>query len=281
MRHSKMSVLTTAGVLALGLTGCGAAAGGTGDTADVTASAPASASAPVELTMASLVEELYAAMGQAKTAHMTMTHSGPVAEAVGLAGSLTEADIDLTDPDSPAMAMQLDIGGVVYDVIKIAGETYLNTEEMAAGTYVSVTEAAQSDHPAADFFAGMGRTMSSSADSLNPAAKLKDMEGTVTSFETSGTESVDGVETDVYTMVVDPAKAPVPPADGEAIGEIAFVYNVDKEYLPRKVVSTMGAEGEEWVTTAVFSAWGEAPGVVGPTTDQIISIEDLPEGTFD
>lgn len=277
MRYANMAALTTAGVLALGLTGCGAAAGGTGDTAD----ASASASALVELAKDSFVEELYAATNQAGTAHMTMTHSGPAAEAVGLAGSLTEADIDLTDPDSPAMAMQLDIGGGVYDVIKIADEIYLNMGEMADGTYISVTAAGQSDHPMADFFAGMGGTMRSSADSMNPAAQMKGLEGAVTSFEKTGTESVDGIETDVYTMVVDPTAAAVPPAGADAMGEMTVVHNVDKESLPRKVVSTIGDEGEEMVTTSIFSAWGEAPGVVGPTGDQIIRIEDLPEGTFD
>jgi hypothetical protein len=85
-----MAALTTAGVLALGLTaGCGAAAGGTSDMADATASA--SGEAPVELTQASFVEELYAATNQAKTAHMTMTHSGPAAEAVGLRLARTSA----------------------------------------------------------------------------------------------------------------------------------------------------------------------------------------------
>lgn len=256
MRDANMAALTTAGVLALGLTGCGAAADGTGDTAD--ASASASASALVELAKDSFVEELYAATNQAGT-----------------------ADIDLTDPDSPAMAMQLDIGGGVYDVIKIADEIYLNMGEMADGTYISVTAAGQSDHPMADFFAGMGGTMRSSADSMNPAAQMKGLEGAVTSFEKTGTESVDGIETDVYTMVVDPTAAAVPPAGADAMGEMTVVHNVDKESLPRKVVSTIGDEGEEMVTTSIFSAWGEAPGVVGPTGDQIIRIEDLPEGTFD
>jgi hypothetical protein len=136
----------------------------------------------------------------------------------------------------------------------------------------------------ADFFAGMGGTMRSSADSMNPAAQLKGMEGAVTSFEKTGTESVDGIGTDVYTMVVDPAKATVPGTDGSPVanlGEMTVVHNVDKENLPRKVVSTMGAEGEELVTTAIFSAWGEVPRVVEPTGDRIISIEELPEGMLD
>jgi hypothetical protein len=135
----------------------------------------------------------------------------------------------------------------------------------------------------ADFFAGMGGTLSSSADSMNPTAQLKGAEDAVTSFEKTGTESVDGIETDVYTVAIDPAKATVPGTDGSpeaSLGEMTVVHNVDKERLPRKVVSTMGAEGEELVTTAIFSAWGDVPGVVGPTGDQIISIEEVPEGTF-
>lgn len=278
MRYSKMAVLTTAGVLALGLTGCGATAGGT-DTADATAPAEA----PVELTQASFVEELSAAQSDASTVHMSMEYLGAGAEAAGLTGAPLEADVDVSDPENPAMAMQMDMEGETADMVLVGGDFYMNMGESTSGKFFSLAEAAESDNPMAALFQGMGDVMQSSLQDMDPAAQLQGMEDAITSFEKTGTETVDGVETDVYTIVVDATKMTGPQVDDlpeEALaefGEMEIVYNVDGDNLARKMLLTMGSGAEEMVISTVFSGWGEPVDVAAPTGDELITLDEMME----
>ena len=283
MRYSKMAALTTAGVLALGLTGCGATAGGTSDTADATASA--STEAPVELTQASFVEELSAAQSEAATVHMTMTYSGAGAESAGLAGAPLEADVDISDPENPAMAMQMDLEGEATDMVLVDGDFYMNMGESTSGKFLSLAEAGESDNPMAALFKGMGDVMQSSLKDMDPAAQLQGMDGAITSFEKTGTETVDGVETDVYTIVVDATKMTGPQVDDlpeEALaefGEMEIVYNVDADDLARKLQLTMGSGADELVMSSTFSGWGEPVDVAAPTGDQLITLDEMMAAT--
>jgi len=283
VRYSKMAALTTAGVLALGLTGCGATAGGTSDTADATASA--STEAPVELTQASFVEELSAAQSEAATVHMTMTYSGAGAESAGLAGAPLEADVDISDPENPAMAMQMDLEGEATDMVLVDGDFYMNMGESTSGKFLSLAEAGESDNPMAALFKGMGDVMQSSLKDMDPAAQLQGMDGAITSFEKTGTETVDGVETDVYTIVVDATKMTGPQVDDlpeEALaefGEMEIVYNVDADDLARKLQLTMGSGADELVMSSTFSGWGEPVDVAAPTGDQLITLDEMMAAT--
>lgn len=279
MRYSKMAVLTAAGVLALGLTGCGASAEGTGEAAD----APASEQAAVELSQASFVEELSAAQSEAGTVHMSMAYSGAGAEAAGLAGAPLEADVDISDPENPAMAMQMEIEGETADMVLAGGDLYMNMGESTSGKFLSMAEAAESDNPMAALFQGMGDAMQGSLQDMDPAAQLQGMDGAITSFEKTGTETVEGVETDVYTLLVDATKMSGPQVDAlpeEALaefGEMEIVYNVDGDNLARKMLLTMGSGAEEMVMSSTFSAWGEPLDVAAPTGDELITLDEMLE----
>lgn len=283
MRYSKMAALTTAGVLALGLSGCGAAAGGTSDTADAPASASPSAEVPVELTQASFVEELSAAQTEAATVHMSMEYSGAGAEAADLAGAPLEADVDISDPENPAMAMQMDMDGETADMVLVGGDFYMNMGESTSGKFISLAEAGESDNMMAPLFKGLGDVMQSSLQGMDPAAQLQGMEDAITSFEKTGTETVDGVETDVYTILVDTEKMSGPQIENlpeEALaefGEMEIVYNVDGDNLARKALITMGSGAEEMVIDSTFSGWGEPVDVAAPTGDQLISLDEMLE----
>jgi hypothetical protein len=272
-----MAALTTAGVLALGLTGCGAT---TGDS-DATSDASASAEAPVELTQASFVEELAAAQNEAATVHMTMTYSGKGAEAAGLAGAPLEADVDISDPENPAMAMQMDLEGEATNMILADGDFYMSMGESTSGKFLSLTEAGESDNPMAALFQGMGDVMQGSLKDMDPAAQLQGMDGAITSFEKTGTETVDGVETDVYTILVDATKMTGPqvddlPEDALAeVGEMEIVYYVDEDELARKLELTMGSGAEELVMSSTFSGWGEPVDVAAPAGDQLITLDEM------
>lgn len=281
MRYSKMAALTTAGVLALGLSGCGAAAGGTGEAADAAPSA--SAEAPVALTQASFVEELSAAQTEAATVHMSMEYSGAGAEAADLAGAPLEADVDISDPENPAMAMQMDMDGETADMVLVGGDFYMSMGESTSGKFISLAEAGESDNPMAALFKGLGDVMQSSLQGMDPAAQLKGMEDAITSFEKTGTETVDGVETDVYTILVDTAKMSGPQIENlpeEALaefGEMEIVYNVDGDNLARKALITMGSGAEEMVIDSTFTGWGEPVDVAAPTGDQLITLDEMLE----
>lgn len=281
MRYSKMAALTTMGVLALGLSGCGAAAGGTGETADAAPSA--SAEAPVELTQASFVEELSAAQSEAATVHMSMEYSGAGAEAADLAGAPLEADVDISDPENPAMAMQMDMDGETADMVLVGGDFYMNMGESTSGKFISLAEAGESDNMMAPLFKGLGDVMQSSLQGMDPAAQLEGMEDAITSFEKTGTETIDGVETDVYTILVDTAKMSGPQIENlpeEALaefGEMEIVYNVDGDNLARKALITMGSGAEEMVIDSTFTGWGEPVDVAAPTGDQLISLDEMLE----
>jgi hypothetical protein len=281
VRYSKMAALTTAGVLALGLSGCGAAAGGTGEAADAAPSA--SAEAPVALTQASFVEELSAAQTEAATVHMSMEYSGAGAEAADLAGAPLEADVDISDPENPAMAMQMDMDGETADMVLVGGDFYMSMGESTSGKFISLAEAGESDNPMAALFKGLGDVMQSSLQGMDPAAQLEGMEDAITSFEKTGTETVDGVETDVYTILVDTAKMSGPQIENlpeEALaefGEMEIVYNVDGDNLARKALITMGSGAEEMVIDSTFTGWGEPVDVTAPTGDQLITLEEMLE----
>lgn len=280
MRYSKTVVLATAGVLAVGLGGCAASSNGSAGEAAPTESAQAQ----VELTQASFVEELTAAQTEAGTVHMSMGYSGAGAEEAGLAGAPLEADIVLSDPKNPAMAMTTDIEGETADMVLFDGDFYMNMGETTSGKYLSLTEAGESDNPMGMLFKGIGDVMRSSLEDMDPAAQLEGMEGAITSFEKTGTETVDGVETDVYTLLVDPAKMTGPqvedlPEDVLAqMGEMEIVYNVDEDNLARALVMTMDVEGKPLVASGTFSGWGEPVDVAAPTGDQLVTMDELTEG---
>lgn len=278
MRFSKMTALTTAGVLALGLSGCGGAAD---DGAGKTPDAAPSTQTPVELTEVSFVEELAAAQSEAGTVHMAMTYSGAGAEEAGLAGAPLEADVDISDPENPAMAMQMEMDGETADMILAGGDFYMNMGESTSGKFLSLAEAGKSDNPMGALFKGMGDLMQGSLQGMDPAAQLDGMDGAITSFEKSGSETVDGVETDVYTIVVDPTKMTGPQVESlpkealEQAGDMEIVYNVDQDNLARKFVLTTEATGKELVMSSTFSDWGKPVDVAAPSGDQLITLDEM------
>jgi len=266
-----------AGVLALGLSGCGGAADdGAGEAPDAARAPQAS-----ELTEVSFVEELAAAQSEAGTVHISMTYSGAGAEDAGLVGVPLEADVDISDPKNPAMAMQMEMDGETADLILAGGDFYMNMGESTSGKFLSMAEAAESDNPMGALFKGMGDLMEGSLQGMDPAAQLQGMDGAITSFEESGSETVDGVETTVYTIVVDPTKMSGPQAESlpkevlEQAGDMEIVYRVDEENLPRTFDLTMEADGKELVMSSTFSDWGKPVDVTAPSGDQLITLDEM------
>ena len=173
--------------------------------------------------------------------------------------------------------------GETADMVLVGGDFYMNMGGSTSGKFISLAEAGESDNPMAALFKGMGDVMQSSLQDLDPAAQLQGLDGAVTSFEKTGTEKVDGVATDVYTILVDTAKMSGLQVDNlpeEALaeyGEMEIVYNVDGDNLARKALITMGSGAEEMVIDSTFSGWGEPVDVTAPTGDQLISLDEMLE----
>ncbi|GGM37303.1 hypothetical protein ACFQBY_17585 [Promicromonospora citrea] len=279
MRNTTTLALATAGVLAIGLAGC--STGGEGDAAPAAETSAAASPAPVELTQASFVSDLTAAQNEARTVHLSMTHSGPAAEESGLTEEGLEADIDMTDPENPAMAMQMEMDGELADIVFAGGDLYMNLGEVTTGKYLSLAEAAESDNPMAEMFAGIGDMLDGTLQDMDPAAQLDGMEDAITSFEKTGTETVDGVETDVYTILVDPTKVTGPQVEDlpqdvlEQMGEMEVVYKIDGDNLPRAVEMTMNIEGKELVTSGSFTDWGQVTEIAAPSGDELITFDEM------
>ncbi len=182
------------------------------------------------------------------------------------------------------MQMEMEVEGETSYVTVVEGELYLNMGEMTSGKYLSVREAGESNHPMAGLFAGMGEIVRPSIEGMDPTAQLDGMEDAMTSFELTGTETINGVETDVYTMTVDLAKADGPATEGvpeeelAKLGDATVVYNVDEDNLPHRMVMTTGTGDAQMVVTGTFSEWGTAVDIVAPTGDELISVEELTEG---
>ena len=283
MHYSKIAALATGGLLALGLSACATQSGGSGGTPWQAASPE---QAPVELTEASFVEELTEAQTEAATVHMTMTYGGAAAEAAGLAGAPMEADVDVTDPENPAMSMRMDLGGETFDMVLVDGDLYMNMGEMTSGKFVSLSDALGTDNPMAAVFETLGDMPQTNLQGMDPATQLEGMKDAITSFERSGTETVDGTETDVYTMSMDPQKMTGPQVDGlpdevlSQMGEMEMVYYVGEDSLPHKMDMTMTIEGQEMVMSSSFSRWGEPLEIVAPAGDELISVDELMGGSL-
>ena len=273
MRISQRIVsLAAAGLLTVGLAGCGAAAGGTGsDAASDTASDAASATteaAPAEITQATFVERVGAAQESATTMHIESSYSGALAEATGMAGGTIPMDVDASDPESPRMSMSMDIEGMELSMILVDKTYYISMGELSQGKYIKATEEELMSDPAMGSFQSM-------SDAPDPKAQLEGFQDAIVSFEESGTDTVGGAEVDLYTLVLDPAKVTGPqieqldPEMVDAMGEMTVVYALDEAERPARVEVTMTIDGQELVSTSEFSRWGEDLGIEAPPADQI------------
>jgi hypothetical protein len=261
--------LAAAGLMTVGLAGCGAAADDTASDAPDAASEASEAAEPAEITQATFVERVGAAQESATTMHIESSYSGALAEAGGMAGGTIPMDVDASDPESPRMSMSMDVEGMELSMIVVDKTYYISMGELTEGKYIEATEEELMSDPAMGSFQSM-------SDAPDPKAQLEGFQDAIVSFEASGTDTVGGAEVDLYTLVLDPAKVTGPqveqldPAMLEAMGEMTVVYGLDDADRPARVEVTMTVDGQELVSTSEFSRWGEDLGIEAPPADQIV-----------
>lgn len=272
----KTVALASAGLVALALSACGSEEPAAPAAGEQAAEEPAAKIATVS-TMTDLAGQMQAAQEEASSAHMELTYSGELAESAGMTESTTSADVAYGPTfDETTMQMSMAVMGMDMDIVLLDGTIYLSMGEMTQGKYLSMTAEDMAEDPA---LAGTIDSM----ESMDAASQAEAMADAVTSFEHTGTETVDGVETQVYTATIDPSKvkdgtAGIDASTADQLGEISAVYKVDPRGLPVEAGITMEVEGQEMVVESTFSKWGEPVDVTAPAEDDVIPYSEFGQG---
>jgi hypothetical protein len=274
--HQKTVALASAGLVAIGLSACASddptvsPAGDAGAQAEVAEVATAS-----DLT--ELAAQMQAAQEEASTSHLELTYAGELADAAGMSGSTTSADLSYgATLEESSMHMSMAVMGTDMDIILVDGTIYLAMGEMTQGKYLSLSMDEMAEDPA---MAGTFDSM----ESMDAAAQAEAMADAVTSFEHTGTERVGDVETEVYTVTLDPTKiedgaAGVDASTAAQVGEMTVVYKVAPEGLPVQADITMEVSGQEMVVESTFSKWGDPVDITAPADDEVVPYTEFGQG---
>ncbi|SKC69220.1 hypothetical protein [Krasilnikoviella flava] len=272
----KTVALASAGLVALSLSACGtekpagSPAGDAGAQAEVAEVATAA-----DLT--ELATQMQAAQEKASTSHLELTYAGELADAAGMSESTTSADLSYgATLEESSMHMSMAVMGTDMDIVLVDGTIYLSMGEMTQGKYLSLTMEEMADDPA---MAGTFDSM----ESMDAAAQAEAMADAVTSFEHTGTERVGDLETEVYSVTLDPAKiengaAGVDASTAAQVGEMTVVYKVAPEGLPVQADITMEVAGQEMVVESSFSRWGEPVDITAPADDEVVPYKEFGQG---
>ena len=274
MRVPQKSVaLASAGLVALALGACGSE-----DPAASTSGASEAAQGTAEIVTAAnltdLAEQMQGAQEKASTSHLEMTYGGELADTAGMSGTTTTADISYgKSVEDTAMQMSMGVMGMDMDIVLLDGTIYMSMGELTQGKYLSLTAEEMAADP------NMAGTFDS-MESMDAAAQAEAMADAVTSFEHTGTEKVDGVDADVYTMTVDPSKLEDGPTGVNAemadqVGEMTLVYKVAPEGLPVAADITMDIGGQEMIVSTAFSKWGEPVDIEAPAKDEVVPYSEF------
>ncbi|MFY0407375.1 LppX_LprAFG lipoprotein [Solicola sp. PLA-1-18] len=243
---------------ALTLTACG---GGAEQAASDEAS-NVSSGTTATLTQANFVDQVGQAQREARTTHLTLKADA------GSQQVEAEGDVEVGESGADSsMAMKLTVPGMgQVEVRLVDGTLYTNLGPLSENKFATI-DLDDPSNPLAKSFGGV-------VDQMDPAASLKALEGSITSFEKKGSpKEIDGVQAQPYEVVVDTAKAQAAAGAGaEASGstagvpsEVTATFWVGEDNLPRRVTTQVsGAD-----VRLDFSKWGEDVDVQAPPADQI------------
>jgi len=271
----KPVALASAGLVALALSACG-----NEDPASSSARADADGQAARVTTAANLTDlagQMQTAQEEASSAHMELTYSGELAEATGMVGNTTTADIAYgTSLEDSSMQMSMAAMGMDIDIVLVDGTIYLAMGELTQGKYLSMTTQEMAEDPALAGTIG-------SLESMDAAGQAEAMADAVTSFEHVGSETIDGVDTEVYEVTIDPAKvkdgtAGVDASTADQLGEMTAVYKVDPAGLPVQADVTIEVDGQQMVVESAFSKWGEPVEVTAPADEDVVPYAEFGQG---
>lgn len=259
-RTKPLALTALALAAALGLAGCSSAPTAT-ETAPTTQEGDAQAPAPSGLLTADdFAERISAAQLAAGTADFA-TEIEVQGQTISAQGQMTLSD----DPADIRVGMVMEVPGAGSMDMRIVGNViYLGMGELTDGKFIEIDPAADGGAE----FGNLAEQFTSQQTSLDAYADAL-QEFTVA----DATETLDGVETHVYTLVLDTAKM----AEREGLDTSDFAdagFGDTLEYrlyvgdddLPRRMVTQTPA-GDMIMN---FSNWGAASTVEAPGADEII-----------
>lgn len=271
----KLATLAPAVLMALALGACASMNPSNSDGGG----APAEAEVAPASTFAELVDQMDGSQSDVSSAHVEITYSGKLAKASGLDASTTTADIAFgASLEESTLKMSMAMMGMDMDLILIDGTMYVGMGELSDNKYYSMPLKELAKDPSAS-------AMFDSLFSMDATAYSKAMMKAVTSFEHTGTEQVDGVEAEVYTMTVNPSKFDFTAlgldesmADPmlEEIGTMTVVYTIGPDGLPLTTKEIMKVDGQKLVAESTYSAWGEPVDVKAPPKTDVVPYSDAP-----
>ena len=273
----KLTAALAAGTLAAALSAC--SGGEPAAQAEATDASVAEAGAEPAENLEELTTIIEAAQKTATSAHMEMTYGGEAAETAGMTGSTTTADFSIGESKKPAdmtMQMSMSMMDMEFDMRMVDGIMYMNMGELSQGKFIEMPLEELKKEP------GLASTLES-MESWDVAAQADEMKDAVTSFEHTGSETVDGVDVEVYTMTVDPAKlkdgaAGVDAEMAKQVGEMTVVYKIDPEGLPLEADIAMDVQGKEMTMDTSFSKWGEPVTVEAPPKNEVVPYSEIKGG---
>lgn len=270
----KITVLVATGALVGGLAACGSESEAPADASTSTESTDSSVTAqPASIT--ELATQMRDAQTGASSAHFEMVYGGELAESSGLTESGTSGDLVMGDTASPEdiqMQMTMNAMGMDMDLRMLDGTMYIGMGAMTDGKFLTATLEELADDP------NLSGTLDS-MEGMDAAAQAEAMADAVTSFEHTGVDEVDGVETDVYELTIDPAKleggAGLDESMADQVGEMTVTYKVAPDGLPLETDIVMDMSGQELTMETTFSNWGEPVEIEAPAEEDTVPYSEF------
>ncbi|MBL0886581.1 hypothetical protein [Myceligenerans indicum] len=277
----KIAALLTAGVTAAALTACQSqadtpdlTAASDGATATATAESEATEAGYAALSVSDFVDRSTAAQAAMSTMRYTATFSGAGAEAQSMLDATMKGAMVAGDTVAEtALQMSMDIEEANIDMILVDGDFYMNMGPITQGKYMHVS----GEDSAAAELDGMMEQL----EQANIAGQAEAMDGAVSEVTEVGTETINGIETHHYTVVVDLSKAKdlealgVDKSMAEEMGSMEFEYFLDDDDVPHRVISKMVEDGQDFVVTVDITDQGEPIEITAPPADQTIEASEM------
>jgi hypothetical protein len=244
------------------LTGCGGSDSNDDSSSSATTSDGSSAAA--SLTKANLGQEIRDAQADAGSAHVEATVEA-AGQTLDLAGDVAHLDT----PESPTFDFAADAGGDQdFRLLVVDGTLYVSGSGISSrgGKKWVKSDISDPDNPIAQIF-----------QTANPGNFSSYLQG-VTDFQDKGAETVDGVDTEHYSVTVDTNEmlAANPVFKGQSVSQLGLPEKltselyVDDENRPVEIAVDLAAAGAFEVH---FSDYGKDVSVQAPPADDVGSFD--------
>ncbi|MGF3056886.1 hypothetical protein [Microbacterium sp. YY-01] len=260
------AALSLALILGVGITGCSAAANNPNNSTELSSSEQNTLeSAGGELNEENFAEVLADAALAAGTVHIEQTTD------MGGQSIVSSSDVVLSqDVSHSAVASVMTVpGGSVFESRFVDGVFYLNLGELTESKFVAVEPS--STNPLAEQLAQV-------IDQADYLAQVRALAAAMHHFpKAEGTEEIDGVETTIYTLMLETElllerQGLDSLVDTSALPEMLdYVLYLGSDNLPRRILMELGDTPVE----VNYTGWGAELDIQAPSDDQITESDVL------